>query len=94
MKIERRKLSYNKQRDQVLTTLNASFLREIKIEPDSHVNIIYEDMHNIAVICSEENLSHVLETRAEIGRILKEATCPICGSINLDKNCKKCGKTY
>ena len=71
MRIERRKLSHNKQRDQVVTTLNAEFLREIGIEPNGHVNIIYED--NIAVICSEKNLSSVIETKANIGRILKES---------------------
>ena len=92
MKIERRKLSYNKQRDQVVTTLNAEFLREIRIEPDSHVNVIYEDNHNITIICSEENLNHVVEMRAILGQLLKDYTCPICGSLNLDKKCQKCDK--
>ena len=63
MRIERRKLSHNKQRDQVLTTLNADFLREIGIDPDSHVNIIYEDIHNVAIICSEENIDNVIRRR-------------------------------
>ena len=94
MKIERRKLSHNKQRDQVVTTLNAEFLREIGIDPDSRVSVIYEDIYNIVVICSDENLSHILETRTNMCRILKDATCPTCGDINLDRNCKKCNKTY
>ena len=63
MRIERRKLSHNKQRDQVLTTLNADFLREIGIDPDGHVNIIYEDIHNVAIICSEENIDNVIRRR-------------------------------
>lgn len=94
MKIERRKLSHNKQRDQVVTTLNAEFLREIEIDPNSRVNVIYDDIQGIAVICSEENLNHVLDTRSNICRLLKDATCPTCGTINLDRNCKKCNKTY
>lgn len=94
MKIERRKLSHNKQRDQVVTTLNAEFLREIGIDPNCRVNVIYEDIYNIAVICSDENLSRLLEIRTHMGRILKDTTCPICGDINLDRNCKKCNKTY
>ena len=48
MRIERRKLSYNnKQRDQVVTTLNAEFLREIGIAPDIHVNLIYEEKRSM-----------------------------------------------
>lgn len=90
MKIERRKLSYNKQRDQVVTTLNAEFLREVGIDPDSHVNIIYEDIHKVAVICGEENLNHVIETRTVVNQLLKEYTCGTCGSVNLDKRCRKC----
>ena len=90
MRIERRKLSYNKSRDQVVTTLNAEFLREVGIEPDSHVNIIYEDIHNLAVVCSEENLNHIIEVRGIMGQLLKDYTCPTCGSINLDKKCIKC----
>lgn len=94
MRIERRKLSHNKQRDQVVTTLNAEFLREIEIEPDNYVNIIYDDIYNIAIICSEKNLSRVIDMRANLGRVLKECTCPACGAVNLDRNCKKCDKTY
>jgi len=94
LRIERRKLSYNAQRDQVTTTLNVDFLREIGIEPNGHINIIYEDLHNIAVICSEENLNHVIEARATLGYLLKEYTCPACGTVNLDKKCRKCDKTY
>ena len=86
LKIERRKLSYNQQRNQVVTTINADFLREIEIEPDSQVNVIYDDSHNTVVICSEENLNHVLDTRVKIDILLKECTCPTCGSINLDRN--------
>ena len=94
MRIERRKLSYNKQRDQVVTTLNAEFLREIGIAPDIHVNLIYEENHNITIICSEQNLNHVLEIKAILGQLLKDYTCQTCGSINLDKKCQKCDKTY
>lgn len=88
--IERRKLSHNKQRDQVQTTLNTGFLHRIGIEPGSYVNMIYDDTYNIVIICSEENLSHVLDRFF----LLKDATCPTCGDINLDRNCKKCNKTY
>ena len=94
IRIERRKLSHNKQRDQVVTTLNANFLREIGIEPDSHVNIIYEDLHSIAVICSEKNLNHVIEARTVMGHLLKDHTCPTRGSVNIDKKCQKCNKAY
>lgn len=94
MKIERRKLSHNKQRDQVVTTLNAEFLREIEIDPNSRVNVIYDDIQGIAVICPEENLNRVLDTRSSICRLLKDDKCPTCGVINLDRNCKKCNKTY
>ena len=96
MRIERRKLSYNKQRDQVVTTLNAEFLREIGIQPDSHVNVIYDeyDSYNIAVICSEEKLNHLMEARAMFGHLLKDYTCPTCGSVNLDKKCQKCNNAY
>ena len=73
-----------------MTTLNAEFLREVGIEPDSHVNIIYEDIHNLAVVCSEENLNHIIEVRGIMGQLLKDYTCPTCGSINLDKKCIKC----
>lgn len=94
MKIERRKLSFSQQRNQVVTTINPDFLREIAIEPDSQVNMIYDDMHKIVVLCTDENLNHVLDTRAKINIILKEYTCPICGSVNIDKKCQKCDKTY
>ena len=90
MRIERRKLSYNKQRAQVVTTLNAGFLRETGIEPSSHVNVIYDDIQKMVVICSEENLNCVIEAKTVIGHILKEYTCPTCGSVNLDKKCQKC----
>lgn len=90
MEIERRKLSHNKQRDQVVTTLNAEFLRDIGIDPNSKVYVIYEDSYKVVLTCSEENLNNILE----IDRLLKDHTCPECGSVNLDRNCKKCNKTY
>ena len=67
MRIERRKLSYNKLRNQVVTTLNSEFLREIGIEPDSHINIIYDG--NLVVICSETNMDKDIEARV---RVLKD----------------------
>lgn len=94
MKIERRKLSYSQQRNQVVTTINPDFLREIAIEPDSQVNIIYDDTNNVVVMCSDQNLDHILDLRVKVDMLLKDCICPTCGSINIDKNCKKCNKTY
>lgn len=92
MKIERRKLTLNKNRKQVLTSLNYNFIKDSGFDPDGYVNILYRN--DTVILVKEENVDKLINFQADMQKNMKPYVCPTCGEISITKKCRKCNIDY